>query len=154
METPAFQDYYSGAHSYCFGCGTHNDQGMKIKTYWDGDTSVTRFKPLAHHTALPGYVYGGLIASLIDCHCTGTAAAAAYQAEGRAMDTHPPLRYVTASLHVDYLRPTPMGVLLEVRGTVEELRGRKAIISATVSANGKLCARGKVVAVKLPDTWK
>jgi acyl-coenzyme A thioesterase PaaI-like protein len=154
MTIPAFQDYYADAHSHCFGCGSSNENGLKIKTYWDGDTSVTRFKPDAHHTSLPGYVYGGLIASLIDCHCTGTAAAAAYRAEGRAMDTQPPLRYVTASLHVDYLRPTPLGVALEIRGTVEELKGRKAIITATLSADGKLCARGKVIAVRIPDTFK
>jgi len=80
----------------------------------DGNETVCLFHPKPYHTAYPGYVYGGLIASLIDCHCTGTAAATAYRAQGRAMDTDPPLRFVTASLHVEYLRPTPLGLPLEV----------------------------------------
>jgi acyl-coenzyme A thioesterase PaaI-like protein len=71
--------------------------------------------------AIPGRVYGGLIASLIGCHCTGTAAAIAYRAEGREMDTDPYFRFVTASLRVDYLRPTPLGVPLEIRAHAKEV---------------------------------
>ncbi|MFH0991659.1 MAG: PaaI family thioesterase [bacterium] len=101
--------------------------------------------------AIPGFVYGGFIASIIDCHGTGTAAAATYRSEGRAMDSLPALRFLTASLHVDYLKPTPLGVPLEVRGIVKEVRGRKVITSVTVSAKGVLCARGEVVAVQVPE---
>jgi len=101
--------------------------------------------------AIPGYVYGGLLASIIDCHGTGTAAAAAYRAEGRAMDTLPPFRFLTASLHVDYLRPTPLGVPLELRGRVKESRGRKVVVSIELSANNQLCVRGEVVAVHVPE---
>ncbi len=101
--------------------------------------------------AIPGYVYGGLIASIIDCHGTGTAAAATYRAEGRAMDTQPPLRFVTASLHVDFVRPTPLGVPLEIRGEVKEIKGRKVVVAASVSAEGEVCARGEVVAVQVPE---
>ena len=109
--------------------------------------------PRPYHTAIPGYVYGGLIASLIDCHATGTAAAAMYRAEGRAMDTEPPLRFVTASLHVDYLRPTPIDAVLEMRGQVKELRGRKVIVAVTLSAHGEICARGEVVCVRMPEEF-
>lgn len=147
----AFQDYYPDDVSHCYGCGKLNEKGHQIKSYWDGDESVAVFEPKPYHTAIPGYVYGGLIASLIDCHGTGTAAAAAYREEGREMSSEPPLRYVTASLHVDYLRPTPMGVPLELRGTVEEVKGKKVIVSETLSANGKICARGRVVAVRMPE---
>jgi acyl-coenzyme A thioesterase PaaI-like protein len=151
MSQKAFQDYYPDELSYCYGCGRLNEHGLQIKTGWDGDETVTRFQPRPHHIALPGYVYGGLIASLIDCHATGTAAAAAYRAEGRAMDSEPPLRFVTASLHVDYLRPTPLGVPLEVRGRVKEIKGRKVVVEATLSAEGQVCARGEVVAVQMPE---
>jgi acyl-CoA thioesterase FadM len=96
-------------------------------------------------------VYGGLIASLIDCHGTGTAAAAAYRAAGREMGTEPAFRFVTASLHVDYLKPTPLGVPLEVRGTVKEIKGRKVVVTAILSAKGEVCARGEVVAVQVPE---
>ena len=151
MTQKAFQDYYPDDYSYCYGCGRLNQHGLQIKSYWDGDETVAVYTPLEHHMAIPGYVYGGLIASLIDCHCTGTASAAAYRHEGREMDTLPPLRFLTASLHVDYQRPTPQDVPLEVRGKVEEIKGRKVVVSATVIANGEICATGKVVAVQMPE---
>ena len=151
MEQKAFQDYYPDDLSHCYGCGRLNEQGHQIKSYWEGEETVTRFTPTPYHIAIPGYVYGGLIASLIDCHGTGTAAAAAYRAEGRAMDTEPPLRFVTASLKVDYLRPTPLGCPLEVRGSVKEITGRKVVVVATLSARGTVCARGEVVAVRMTE---
>lgn len=151
MDHKAFQDYYPDDLSHCYGCGRLNQYGLQVKSYWEGDETVCRFQPKPYHIAIPGYVYGGLIASLVDCHCTGTAAAASYRAEGRAMGTEPPLRFVTASLHVDYVRPTPLEVPLEVRASVKELRGRKVVMVATVSADGEVCARGEVVAVRMPD---
>jgi acyl-coenzyme A thioesterase PaaI-like protein len=151
MTQNAFQDYYPDELSHCYGCGRLNEHGLQLKSYWDGEETVATFHPKPYHIAIPGYVYGGLIASIIDCHGTGTAAAAAYRAEGRAMDTEPPLRFVTASLHVDYLRPTPLGVPLEVRGRVKEMKGRKVVVAATVSAEGQVCARGEVVAVQMPE---
>ena len=153
MAEKAFQDYYPDHTSYCYGCGRLNEYGLQIKSYWDGDESVCRFDPRPYHTAIPGYVYGGLIASLIDCHGTGTAAAAAYRAEGREMDTEPSLRFVTASLQVTFLRPTPIDATLEVRGTVKEIKGRKVVVAATLSANGEVCARGEVVAVQMPESF-
>ena len=116
MTDWAIQDFYPDDVSHCYGCGRLNPHGHQLKTRWDGDETVSIFEPWPEHTAIPGFVYGGLIASLIDCHGTGTAAAAAYREAGREPDTEPPFRYVTASLNVRYLRPTPMGVPLEVRG--------------------------------------
>ena len=109
------------------------------------------FEPEPYHIAIPGYVYGGLIASLIDCHGTGTAAAAAHRETGRGFGAESVFRFVTASLHVDYLRPTPLGVPLEIRGRVEEITGKKVVVAATVSAEGEICARGRVVAVQMPE---
>jgi len=137
--------------SYCYGCGRLNEHGLQIKSYWDGDETVATFLPRPYHMALPGYVYGGLIASLMDCHATGTAAAAACRAAGRDMGSEPVLRFVTASLHVDYVRPTPLGVPLEVRGRVREIKGRKVVVSTALSAEGKVCARGEIVAVQMPE---
>ncbi len=105
------------------------------------------FHPKPYHSAIPGFVYGGLIASLVDCHGTGTAAAAVYHAEGRAMDTEPAVRFVTGSLHVDYLKPTPLGVPLHLAGRVIENKSRKVIVAITVTANDVITARGEVVAV-------
>jgi acyl-coenzyme A thioesterase PaaI-like protein len=151
MPEKAFQDYYPDSLSHCYGCGRLNERGHHFKSYWDGDESVCTFVPEPHHVAVPGYVYGGLIASIIDCHGTGTAAAAAYRAEGRAMDTDPPLRFLTGTLRVSYLRPTPLGVPLEVRARVKEVKGRKVVVAATLSAEGEVCAEGEVVAVQVPE---
>ena len=151
MPKKAFQDYYPDNLSHCYGCGRLNDAGLKIKSYWDGDESICTYESRPEHIAIPGYVYGGLIASLIDCHGSGTAAAAKYRSEGRGMDTAPPLRFLTASLHVDFLKPTPLGVSLEIRGRVKEIKGRKVIVESSLSAKGKICARDEVIAVQVPE---
>jgi acyl-coenzyme A thioesterase PaaI-like protein len=149
----AFQDYYSDNTSHCYGCGRLNEHGLQIKSTWDGEESVAHYEPRPYHTAVPGFVYGGLIASLIDCHSTGTASAALYRAEGQEMDTEPSFRFLTASLHVDYLRPTPIDCTLEVRGRVKEIKGRKVIVTSSLLAKGVECARGEVVAVHVSDSF-
>lgn len=121
MNDKAFQDYYPDHFSHCYGCGRLNEQGLKIKSYWDGDETVCTFSPEEKYTAIPGLVYGGLIASIIDCHSTGSAAAFAYRSEGREMGSEPAIRFLTASLHVDYLRPTPLGVPLTLRSHAREI---------------------------------
>ena len=149
----AFQDFYPDDLSHCYGCGRLNPQGLQIKSFWEADESVCRFQPRPYHTALPGYVYGGLIASLIDCHATGTAAAATYREEKREMGTEPPVRFVTASLRVDYLAPTPIDTELELRGHVKELKGKKVVVEVSLSARGAVCARGEVITVQVPPDW-
>ena len=152
MAERAFQDFYPDDYAVCYGCGRLNALGLHIRSFWEGDESVCQFAPRAEHTAVTGFVYGGLIASLIDCHGTGTAAAAAYRAENRTHDSLPVFRFVTASLHVDYRKPTPMGPSLMLRGRVVEQRGRKVVVAIKLSANGEVCAEGTVVAVQLPES--
>ena len=152
MEPNGVQDYYPEELSYCYGCGRLNEQGHHVKSYWDGEETLARFTPREYHIAVPGYVYGGLIASLIDCHGTGTAALASYRSESRDPGSQPPLRFVTASLQVDYLKPTPLGIELELRGNVIEITTRKVISEIRVLADGVITAKGKVVAVRMPDS--
>lgn len=152
MTSKAFQDYYSDEFASCYGCGRLNKHGLQIKSYWDGEESVCHFQPKHYHTGgFPGYVYGGLIASLIDCHAAGTASAIKYRNDEREMGSDPPLRFVTASLHVDYLAPTPIDATLELRGKIKEIKGRKVIVGITLSAKGKVCVKGEVVAVQIPE---
>jgi acyl-coenzyme A thioesterase PaaI-like protein len=153
VKLKPIQDYYPDDVAHCYGCGRLNEQGHQIKSFWEGDETVSHYKPKDYHTAIPGYVYGGLIASLVDCHGTGTAALAAYRAESREHDSLPALRFVTASLQVDYLKPTPLGVELELRGKIIELKGKKVISEITVSANGEVTAKGKVIAVQMPESF-
>ena len=149
----AVQDHYPENLAYCYGCGRLNEQGHHIRTEWDGEETVSVFTPEPWHIAIPGFVYGGVIASLVDCHSTGTAAAAAYRAAGREPGREPPFRFVTASLRVDYLKPTPLGPPLTIRGCVKEIKGRKVVVESTVYAEGVATARGEVVAVQMPDTF-
>ena len=112
MSDRPIQDYYPDNVAICYGCGRNNPHGLHIQTMWEGTEGVCRFTPESHHTAFPGYVYGGLIASLIDCHSMGTAIAAAHQGAGLEPSLDSDLTYVTANLNVDYLKPTPAGVEL------------------------------------------
>ena len=147
----AAQDYYPENLAHCYGCGRLNAHGHHVRTFWEGEGTVARFRPEPHHISVPGFVYGGLIASLIDCHGTGSAAAAMYHREGREVDSMPPFRFVTGSLQVDFLKPTPLGVELELRGRIEEVKDRKVVVAIDVLAEGVVTARGRVVAVRMPE---
>jgi acyl-coenzyme A thioesterase PaaI-like protein len=153
MIIESVQDHYPDDVAICYGCGKHNPQGLHIKTRWDGKEGVFRFTPEPYHSAFPGVVYGGLIASLIDCHAIGTAIAATYEAEGRPPDTEPNITYVTGNLNVTYLHPTPAGVELELRAQVEELHEKKAIVICSLYADGIECAKGVVVAIRIASRF-
>lgn len=152
MNQQAIQDFYPEELSYCYGCGRQNEHGLHLKSMWEGDETKAVYTPKPYHIAIPGYVYGGLTASLIDYHGTGTAAAAAYRNAGRALGSEPAIRFVTASLQVEFLRPTPLGIPLTLRGKILEIKERKVIVEIAVSADGVICSRGKVVAVQMPDS--
>ena len=152
-ERKAFQDYYPAATQHCYGCGSRNPDGYRIRSFAEGGEAVCRFTPEPFHTAVPGAVYGGLIASLVDCHGTGTAAWEAYRAAGRPMDSDPPLRFVTGSLRVSYLNPTPLGVELALRARATEITDRKVRVAVRVEADGVVTAEGEVVAVRIPEAW-
>lgn len=149
-DGPAVQDHYPDDFAHCYGCGRLNPDGLQLKSRWQGDDLVAYFTPRPHHVAIPGFVYGGLIASLLDCHGMATAAASSERHAGRNIGEQPAPRYVTAALRVDYLRPTPMGNELEIRGRAKEVTPRKVIVEATVTAAGEITARAEIVAVPMP----
>jgi len=150
----AIQDHYPDEFAVCYGCGRLNAHGLHVRTFLEGDEGVATFSPRPEHTAVRGFVYGGLIASLVDCHGIGTAAALMERAAGRAVGAGPAPRYVTASLHVDYIAPTPHGPTLTLRARVVESGARKAVVEVDVLADGVTTARGRVVAVAIPDRMK
>ena len=155
-ETPngAVQDHYPDDFAHCFGCGRLNPVGHHLRTWLEGEESVSRFTPSARDIALPGFVYGGLLASLLDCHGMATASAAALRAAGMEIGATPSPRYVTAMLHVDFVRPTPLGGELVIRGRVEEFTARKVRVAAWVEAGDETTVRASIVAVPLPDRMK
>jgi len=150
MSEQAFQDQYPKDYANCYGCGWNNPDGMQLKSHWEGDESVCRYTPDSKYTGgYTGFVYGGLIASIMDCHGAGTAAAAKAKESGEPIS-----RFVTASLKVDYLKPTPLGVVLEVRGKAVEVKGRKVTVDLTLSADSVVCATGTVIMVQVPELSK
>ena len=145
----AFQDLI-GAENHCYGCGPENEKGNRIKSYWDGDESVCKWKARPEHCAgAPDVVYGGLIASLIDCHSVNTAMANAYKEAGREVGSEPKLWCVTANLNVNYRRPTPIDAELELRAKVKKRDGKKTWITCDLIANGEVCADAEVLAIQI-----
>ena len=148
----AIQDLYPDEFAHCYGCGRLNAHGLHIRSEWTGEEAVARFQPEPYHVAVPGFVYGGLVASLIDCHAIATAAAAAMVAAGHQPGRDPSPRFVTGSLQIDFLKPTPADTDLVIRARPTDVGDRKVVVEATVSARGIDYARGRVVAVRLPPS--
>jgi len=147
----AFQDYYPEKFSHCYGCGKSNPRGHHLKSYWDGEGTIARFTVSPEFSGgVPDHVYGGMVASLLDCHGTASAAAFAYREAGRELDDGGEfMRFVTASLKVDFLRPTPIGVELVIRGRLRGMEGRKVQLDLSLSQAEQTCATGQMLAIQL-----
>lgn len=147
--TPAFQDNLLPFGKTCFGCGQQNDHGLRIRSHWEGEEGVCHWTPQDWHTAGEGFLNGGVIATVMDCHAACTAMAAAYRGEGREIGSLPLLVYVTASLQVDFLKPTPLHEELELRARVVEIAGRRITMACSLSAAGTETARSQTVFVRV-----
>ena len=141
----SLQDRYA-PRNRCFGCGPSNDKGLRIKSYLEGDEVVAEWMPQEHHQAFDGILNGGICGALLDCHSNWTAA---HHLMVRTGAQSPPCT-VTADFHVTLKRPTPMDVPLQLRARVVESSEDRAVVDATLEANGKVTAtcRGTFVAVK------
>jgi acyl-coenzyme A thioesterase PaaI-like protein len=150
---PSIQDLYPEDVAHCYGCGRSNPHGHQLKSFVEGDEVVAHFTPGPDYSSLPGFVYGGLLASLVDCHAMATAAAADLGGMAISGGAVAP-RYVTGALRVDYLKPTPLGIELEIRGRVKEQSERKKVVELTVSAAGTVTVRAEAVAVRMPKSME
>lgn len=149
-STPAVQDSYPEDVAHCYGCGRLNQHGYQLKTRPHGEGTLTEFLPEGFHTAIPGYVYGGLIASLIDCHSTGSAAIFAMEDAGIEIGSEPSPRFLTAHLEVDYLEPTPLDRVTLI-GRAAEIKERKVTVVTDFIVDGEVTARGYAVLVRMPE---
>jgi acyl-coenzyme A thioesterase PaaI-like protein len=149
MSDVAIQDHMPDHLAVCYGCGHQNSDGLRVRTFWDGETGRFRFSPGPNHTAYPGIAYGGLLASLVDCHSIGTATAAAYDAEGRPPGQPPWITFVTGNLNVRYLRPTPLAAELELVARIDRCDGKKTVVQCDLFAEGERCVTAEVVAVRV-----
>lgn len=148
MSKKAFQDL--GSVSYCYGCGADNEEGFRIKSFWDGDEAVGIWQAQPYHCGgSKDVVNGGVIATLIDCHSLNLAIARAYQKEGRPIGSTPRILYVTGNLNVSYVRPTPIHVSLHLRAKMIKVEGRKCWVRCTLSSAGQVRATGEVLGIRV-----
>jgi acyl-coenzyme A thioesterase PaaI-like protein len=147
----SLQEKYAPKNS-CWGCGPANSEGLRIRSFVKGDEIVAEWKPQSKYEAFPGVLNGGIIGTLLDCHCNWTAA---YHLMKNAGEDHPPCT-VTAEYSIKLLRPTPTNGLISLSAHVVDdsaspaRTGDRATVEGTLSAGGKVCAtcRGVFVAVK------
>ncbi len=148
--TLAFQD--QGAVAHCFGCGPDNQQGLQLKSFWNGDDAVATFIPKPHHCGgTPDITYGGLIAALIDCHTCNLAIAHLYKLEQRPIGSDPKINCLTAQLNVSLLNPTPIDRPIRLTARIRSVEGRKIWVDCDVSVADTITARGQVLAIKMRD---
>jgi len=131
----------------CFGCGPANPKGLHIGSFPEGDEVVAEWQPSQEYEAFPGVLSGGIIGTLLDCHCNWTAAYHLMKASGA---DRPPCT-VTADYAIKLLRPTPTDGPVRLSAKIVEISGDRATVDGTLTASsGKPCAtcRGTFVAVK------
>jgi acyl-coenzyme A thioesterase PaaI-like protein len=146
MPREAIQDSWPYECTLCYGCGKNNEHGLQLKSYWEDEEIVAVWKPEPYHTAFRGILNGGIIATLIDCHGTGTANATAHKAEGIGENY---FMYVTSGLSIRFLRPTPIDKPVTLRARVTMIDGPKTTVSCSLYSGEDKCATGEVYTVRV-----
>ena len=146
MPDDYIQDQWPEEGTFCWGCGKNTEHGLQLKSYWEHDETVAVWEPKEHHLAFPGILNGGIIATLIDCHGTGTANAAAHKASDDS-DQH--FMYVTSAISVKYLKPTPLNKPVTLRARVTEMGEKKIKVSCDLYSGDVKCATGEVFTVRV-----
>lgn len=135
---------------HCFGCGALNEQGLHIKSRWDGDVFVCIWQPRAEHIGFPGYIYGGAIASVVDCHAIWASLSVHCREAGHDLNSGPPpFSVVTGSLRVNYLKPALVTQALELRARILEHGERKSIVACSVRQGPVECATAEIITVRV-----
>jgi acyl-coenzyme A thioesterase PaaI-like protein len=149
----AFQDLYDEAFTHCYGCGRNHATGHQLKSYWHADLpeTIAHIRPEPHYTGgVPDHLYGGLIASLLDCHGTATAAAFKARSSGMLFDGTSTLsRCVTANLNIQFIQPVPVHVELTLKGSLICIEDRKVKVALCLAAQDKVLATAEMLAIQL-----
>jgi acyl-coenzyme A thioesterase PaaI-like protein len=146
MSREAIQELWPHEGTFCYGCGKNNEHGLQLKSFWENEETVATWKPMDHHMAFRGILNGGIIATIIDCHGTGTANAHVHKSKG-SDDSH--FIYVTSGLSVRFLRPTPIDKPVTLRARVKDISGRKITVTCSLYSGETKCATGEVVTVRV-----
>jgi acyl-coenzyme A thioesterase PaaI-like protein len=136
------------AKSICYGCGPANQHGFKIQSFVEGETVVARYMPEAHHCAFPNVLNGGVIGTLLDCHCNW--ASCWFLMQDKAL-ARPPCM-VTAKFEVTLRKPTPMGVQLKLEANCIELKDNTVVTEGRIIANEKVCDTFLGTFIAVPET--
>jgi acyl-coenzyme A thioesterase PaaI-like protein len=145
MTEKSLQEAYA-PRSVCFGCGPANEKGLHIRSFARGDETIAEWQPESRYEAFPGVLNGGIIGTLLDCHCNWAAARHLMQQSGA---DHLPCT-VTADYSIKLLRPTPTNGKIKLVARVLESKEDRAVVEGELIAGGKVCAtcRGTFVAVR------
>ena len=144
MKHKSLQEIYA-PKGICFGCGCLNELGLQIKSFVQDDLIIASWKSKKHHEAFPGVLSGGIIGSILDCHCNWTAAY--FLMKDQDLETTPCT--VTADYSIKLKRPTPSKSVLKLSARLIKINKNIATIKADLISNGVLCATcsGSFVAV-------
>src|SRR6266536_3299384 len=145
ISEKSLQEKYAPKNA-CWGCGPANPAGLRVRSFPENGEVVAQWKPQKKYEAFPGVLNGGIIGTLLDCHCNWTAA---YHLMKRDVADHPPCT-VTADYAINLLRPTPTDGLLRLVARVIEMKDNRAIVEGELVADGKVTATcsGTFVAVE------
>lgn len=144
--TRSLQDSIPG---HCFGCGPLNSEGLQIKSFWLGDEVVCAWRAQPKHIGYPGILYGGVIASVVDCHSIWTAMAYAHRQAGEEAGSLSAHKFVTAALSLQYRKPVHIENAIELRARVVDFGDRKAVVRCTVHSANVLVVEAEVVVVRM-----
>ena len=151
----SIQETYGDRFQHCWGCGAKNKDGLHLHTYPSGDGSecVSQFLPDEKYSGgVPANLFGGLIATLFDCHGTASAAWFNHRNQGLKLERNTVItRYITARLEIDFKKPVPIGKVVTVKSVAEEMGERKIIVSMEMEADGETKAKARMVAVRIKD---
>ena len=136
----------------CFGCGIENPEGLQIKSYWQNNVSICRWQPTEKYVGWSKLLNGGIITTVIDCHCMCTASAFAYRSEKRALGSQPIYKYATGTLNVKFIKPTKVQMPIELRATVKEMKGKKTTLECMVFSEGMKTVEATVIAIRVFDS--
>jgi acyl-coenzyme A thioesterase PaaI-like protein len=150
MNREYFQDHMP--ENVCFGCGVSNKDGLHVKSYWEGDVSVCHWQSQEKYHGWANLLNGGILATIIDCHCMGTAMADAYKREDRSLDSMPAYRYATGTISVKYLLPTSNDKTITLHTTITEVKGKKTVMHCESLVDGVLTATAEVIAIRVFDS--
>ncbi|KLN63792.1 MULTISPECIES: PaaI family thioesterase [Vibrio] len=149
----AIQDQIPNNH--CYGCGAENEHGLQIKSYWQSDSEAScEFVPHKHHCAGPThFLNGGIISTIIDCHCVCMAIAKGYQLSGQEVGKGEPVWFATGSLNISFLKPVAMDSTVTLKAKVVEAFEKKIVLECELHSQDSVCCRAEVIAVKVPNEW-